>query len=71
MAAFDAGVKLGTGYPGTPSTEILETFEKLGGRAEEFAAALGAALRELSPDGTFTEVAELVALLARRPQTDA
>jgi len=23
MAAFDAGVKLGTGYPGTPSTEIL------------------------------------------------
>jgi hypothetical protein len=45
--------------------------EKLGGRAEEFAAALGAALRELSPDGTFTEVAELVALLARRPQTDA
>jgi indolepyruvate ferredoxin oxidoreductase alpha subunit len=34
MAAFDAGVKLGTGYPGTPSTEILETFEKLGGRAQ-------------------------------------
>jgi phenylacetate-CoA ligase len=25
VAAFDAGVKLGTGYPGTPSTEILET----------------------------------------------
>jgi len=23
-AAFDAGVSLGTGYPGTPSTEILE-----------------------------------------------
>ena len=34
MAAFDAGVKLGTGYPGTPSTEILETFETLGGRAQ-------------------------------------
>jgi TPP-dependent indolepyruvate ferredoxin oxidoreductase alpha subunit len=34
MAAIDAGVKLGTGYPGTPSTEILETFEKLGGRAK-------------------------------------
>lgn len=34
MAAFDAGVILGTGYPGTPSTEILETFEKLGGRAQ-------------------------------------
>ncbi len=34
MAAFDAGVKLGTGYPGTPSTEILETFEALGGKAQ-------------------------------------
>ena len=33
-AAFDAGVKLGTGYPGTPSTEILEWFESLGGRAQ-------------------------------------
>jgi len=45
--------------------------EKLGDRTEEFAAALSAALRELSPDGTFTEVAELVALLARRPEQDA
>jgi indolepyruvate ferredoxin oxidoreductase alpha subunit len=34
MAACDAGVKLGTGYPGTPSTEILETFETLGGKAQ-------------------------------------
>jgi indolepyruvate ferredoxin oxidoreductase alpha subunit len=34
MAAIDAGVKLGTGYPGTPSTEILETFATLGGRAQ-------------------------------------
>jgi indolepyruvate ferredoxin oxidoreductase alpha subunit len=34
MAAFDSGVKLGTGYPGTPSTEILETFETLGGVAQ-------------------------------------
>ena len=34
LAALDAGVKLGTGYPGTPSTEILETFEALGGRAQ-------------------------------------
>ncbi len=34
MAAIDAGVRLGTGYPGTPSTEILETFESLGGRAQ-------------------------------------
>jgi ubiquinone/menaquinone biosynthesis C-methylase UbiE len=45
--------------------------EKLGGRAGEFAAALDAALRELSPDGTFTEVAELVALLARRADAGA
>jgi indolepyruvate ferredoxin oxidoreductase alpha subunit len=34
MAALDAGVILGTGYPGTPSTEILETFDALGGRAQ-------------------------------------
>jgi indolepyruvate ferredoxin oxidoreductase, alpha subunit len=33
-AAFDAGIALGTGYPGTPSTEILETFGDLGGRAQ-------------------------------------
>ncbi|HWA68676.1 MAG TPA: methyltransferase domain-containing protein [Rhizomicrobium sp.] len=40
----------------------------LGDRREAFAQALATALRELSPDGTFTEVAELVALVARRPQ---
>jgi ubiquinone/menaquinone biosynthesis C-methylase UbiE len=40
---------------------------RLGARQEEFAASLSAALRELSPDGKFTEVAELVAVLARRP----
>jgi indolepyruvate ferredoxin oxidoreductase alpha subunit len=34
LAALDANVRLGTGYPGTPSTEILETFEKLGGHAQ-------------------------------------
>jgi indolepyruvate ferredoxin oxidoreductase alpha subunit len=34
LAAFDSDVKLGSGYPGTPSTEILEAFEKLGGRAQ-------------------------------------
>src|SRR5512143_3536846 len=34
LAALDAGVALGTGYPGTPSTEILEAFDKLGGRAQ-------------------------------------
>ncbi len=34
LAARDAGVALGTGYPGTPSTEILERFSELGGRAQ-------------------------------------
>ena len=34
IAALDAGVHLGTGYPGTPSTEILEVFSTLGGRAQ-------------------------------------
>lgn len=33
-AALDGGVALGTGYPGTPSTEILENFDALGGRAQ-------------------------------------
>jgi len=34
LAARDGGVTLGTGYPGTPSTEILESFSRLGGRAQ-------------------------------------
>jgi len=34
QAAADGGVALGTGYPGTPSTEILEYFQILGGRAQ-------------------------------------
>jgi indolepyruvate ferredoxin oxidoreductase alpha subunit len=34
LAALDAGLALGTGYPGTPSTEILEELERLGGRAQ-------------------------------------
>jgi indolepyruvate ferredoxin oxidoreductase, alpha subunit len=34
QAALDAGVALGTGYPGTPSTEILEHFSEIGGRAQ-------------------------------------
>jgi ubiquinone/menaquinone biosynthesis C-methylase UbiE len=38
----------------------------LGLKREEFAAALRAALQELSPDGKFVEVAEMVAVLARR-----
>jgi indolepyruvate ferredoxin oxidoreductase alpha subunit len=33
-AALDAGVVFGSGYPGTPSTEILEVFGELGGHAE-------------------------------------
>jgi indolepyruvate ferredoxin oxidoreductase alpha subunit len=32
--ALHAGVALGTGYPGTPSTEILEAFSELGGKAQ-------------------------------------
>ena len=34
LAARHAGVALGTGYPGTPSTEILEALSALGGRAQ-------------------------------------
>ncbi len=34
LAAFDAGITLGTGYPGTPSTEILEELQHLGGHAQ-------------------------------------
>jgi indolepyruvate ferredoxin oxidoreductase, alpha subunit len=34
LGARDAGILLGTGYPGTPSTEILESFALLGGRAQ-------------------------------------
>ncbi|MBS1207926.1 MAG: thiamine pyrophosphate protein domain protein TPP-binding protein [Proteobacteria bacterium] len=34
LAALNAGVLLGTGYPGTPSTEILEAFGALGGKAQ-------------------------------------
>lgn len=33
-AALHLGVHLGTGYPGTPSTEILENFSLLGGPAQ-------------------------------------
>ena len=50
LAARDAGVALATGYPGTPSTEILEHFHALGGRAQwapnekvAFEVALGVA----------------------------
>ncbi|MBN9589254.1 MAG: class I SAM-dependent methyltransferase [Alphaproteobacteria bacterium] len=42
--------------------------ERLGPRQDAFIDALMAALLKLSPDGRFTEVAELVAVLACRPQ---
>lgn len=34
LGALHSGCALGVGYPGTPSTEILETFSVLGGNAE-------------------------------------
>ncbi len=34
LGAMHAGCALGVGYPGTPSTEILENYSKLGGRAQ-------------------------------------
>jgi indolepyruvate ferredoxin oxidoreductase alpha subunit len=34
LAALHSGVALGTGYPGTPSTEILELFSEIGGKAQ-------------------------------------
>lgn len=34
LAAYKAGVALGAGYPGTPSTEILENFSDLSGHAQ-------------------------------------
>lgn len=34
LSALHSGVALGVGYPGTPSTEILENFSELGGNAE-------------------------------------
>ncbi len=34
LAAIDGKIEFGAGYPGTPSTEILENFSKLGGRAQ-------------------------------------
>lgn len=34
MAALDCGVNLGVGYPGTPSSEILDEFSRLGGTAQ-------------------------------------
>lgn len=41
--------------------------EKLGARMDAFEAELRERLRELSPEGNFIEIAEMVALVARRP----
>ncbi len=34
QACLDCGVRMGVGYPGTPSTEILEYFSAIGGHAQ-------------------------------------
>lgn len=34
LGALHSGVVMGTGYPGTPSTEILENFDRFGGHAQ-------------------------------------
>ncbi|HOV33553.1 MAG TPA: thiamine pyrophosphate-dependent enzyme [Candidatus Hydrogenedens sp.] len=34
LAALHVGINLGSGYPGTPSTEILEYFSEFGGKAQ-------------------------------------
>ena len=52
LGAFEAGVKVGTGYPGTPSTEILENLTNYPGVYTEWSVnekvalevALGAAI---------------------------
>ena len=63
LAALHAGVALGAGYPGTPSTEILECFHELGGRAEwapnekvAFEVALGAAFGSAAAMATMKHV---------------
>jgi SAM-dependent methyltransferase len=52
---------VGRGYSTSTSSP-----EKLGERAEEFETELRAAMAALSPDGRFTEIAEMDALVARR-----
>lgn len=67
-AALDAGVALGTGYPGTPSTEILENFAALGGKAQwapnekvALEVGLGAAFAEVRTVVTMKHVGVNVA----------
>ncbi len=40
FAALDAGISLGTGYPGTPSTEILETFSVISKKQPAFSGRI-------------------------------
>ena len=68
LAALHSGCALGAGYPGTPSTEILERFSELGGSAqwapnEKVAAevALGVAFAESSALCTMKHVGFSVA----------
>ena len=49
----------------------ITTPERLGERAPAFEADLRAALAALSPEGSFTEIAELSALVARRSRSNA
>ena len=51
---------------GRAFSQSTTSLEKLGAKADAFEAELRERLRELSPDGKFTEIAEMVALVARR-----
>ena len=81
LAARDAGVALGTGYPGTPSTEILERFSELGGLGQwspnekvALEVAIGAAFAGARAIVTMKHVGLNVAadpLCRRRQRADA
>lgn len=62
-AAYDVGIELARGYPGTPSTEILETLSALGGQADwspnekvALEVALGAAFANAKAMATMKHV---------------
>ena len=48
-------------------SQSISSSEKLGDRLGPFETELRAALAELSPDGHFTEIADIRATIARRP----
>jgi SAM-dependent methyltransferase len=52
---------------GLAFSQSVTSPDELGDRADAFESDLRAALAEISPDGRFTEIAELDALVARRP----